>query len=212
MKKILFITSRAHGKDVPGKASKDGKFAEWKSSQAIIEKLLKGMDKLGIPYENIVTEEIEPGLEERVMRGNNASKGIDVPIYLSFHHNAHDRILTARGNEIYVNRSATKEAKAIADIIAKNLIKDFPEMPWRKEWPNRLEREANFIEIAGTKKVKPSYFGVLIEFGFMTNEEDLKLLKSPAVIKRYVGSLLYSITEICTYFEVGDFKPETRVK
>jgi len=212
MKDIIFVLDRAHGKDVPGKSSKDGKFQEWKSSEAIIQKLIKGLDKLRIPYENIVTGEIEPGLEERVIRANEAVKGCKYPVFISLHHNGHDTISTARGSEIYVNRSATKESKAIANIVAKNLKKDFPEMPWRTEWPNRLEREANFTVIAGTKKVKPSYHGVLLEFGFMTNEKDLELLRTPAVIKRYVDSLLYSITEICTHFKVGDFKPEVNIK
>ena len=212
MKDIIFILDRAHGKNVPGKSSKDGKFKEWKSSDKIVAILSEELDKINVPHINIVPEETEPGLTERVIRANKAANGYKYPVFISLHHNAHDRITTARGNEIYVSRSASLRTKEIANIIAKNLKKDFPEIPWRQEWPDRLERESDFTVIAGTSKEKPEYNGVLIEFGFMSNDEDLKLLKDEKITKRYVDSLLYSITEICTYFGVGDFKPEIRVK
>lgn len=212
MKKVIIILDRAHGEGVAGKESLDGKFKEWKASQATIEELAKGLEKLEIPYAITVEETIEPGLSERVKRANEAGRGYEVPVFISLHHNAHDRIFKARGSEIYVSRSATKESKEVARIIAENLIKDFPEMPWRKEWPDRLEREADFAVLVGTDKVKPAYHGVLVEFGFMSNEEDLKLLKSKAFMKRYAESLLYSITQICAHFGAGNFTPEIRVK
>ena len=212
MKKAIIILDRAHGEGVAGKGSLDGKFKEWEASQATIEKLAKGLEKLGIPYAVTVEETTEPGFDERVKRANDAGQGYEIPVFISLHHNAHDRLFKARGSEIYVSRSASKESKEVANIIAKNLIKDFPEMPWRKEWPDRLEREANFAVLVGTKKEKPDYHGVLVEFGFMTNEEDLKLLKSKTIMKRYAESLLYSITEICTHFGAGNFIPETRIK
>lgn len=212
MKKVIIILDRAHGEGVAGKESLDGKFKEWKASQATIEELAKGLEKLGIPYAITVEETIEPGLSERVKRANEAGNGYEIPVFISLHHNAHDRIFKARGSEIYVSRSATRESKDVARIIAENLIKDFPEMPWRKEWPDRLEREADFAVLVGTDKVKPAYHGVLVEFGFMSNEDDLKLLKSKAFMKRYAESLLYSITQICAHFGAGNFTPEIRVK
>lgn len=212
MKKVIIILDRAHGEGVAGKESLDGKFMEWKASQATIEKLAKGLEDLGIPYVVTVKETTEPGFNERVKRANEAGQGYEVPILISLHHNAHDRIFKARGSEIYVSRSASKESKEVAKIIAENLIKDFPEMPWRKEWPDRLEREADFTVLAGNDSHIPAYHGVLVEFGFMSNEEDLKLLKSKAFMKRYAESLLYAITQICAHFGAGNFTPEIRVK
>lgn len=212
MKKVIIILDRAHGEGVAGKESLDGKFKEWKASQATIEKLARGLEKLGIPYALTVEGTTEPGLLERVKRANEAGQGYEVPILISLHHNAHDRIFKARGAEIYVSRVASKESKDVARIIAENLIKDFPEMPWRKEWPDRLEREADFTVLAGNDSHIPAYHGVLVEFGFMSNEEDLKLLKSKAFMKRYAESLLYAITQICAHFGAGNFTPEIRVK
>lgn len=212
MKKVIIILDRAHGEGVAGKESLDGKFKEWKASQATIEKLAKGLEKLEIPYALTVEGTTEPGFNERVKRANEAGQGYEVPILISLHHNAHDRIFKARGSEIYVSRSASKESKEVARIIAENLIKDFPEMPWRKEWPDRLEREADFTVLAGNDSHIPAYHGVLVEFGFMSNEEDLKLLKSKAFMNRYAESLLYSITQICAHFGAGNFTPEIRVK
>lgn len=212
MKKVIIILDRAHGEGVAGKESLDGKFKEWKASQATIEKLAKGLEELGIPYALTVEGTTEPGLLERVKRANEAGQGYEVPVFISLHHNAHDRIFKARGSEIYVSRSASKESKEVAKIIAENLIKDFPEMPWRKEWPDRLEREADFTVLAGNDSHIPAYHGVLVEFGFMSNEEDLKLLKSKAFMKRYAESLLYAITQICAHFGAGNFTPEIRVK
>lgn len=212
MKKVIIILDRAHGEGVAGKESLDGKFKEWKASQATIEKLAKGLENLGIPYALTVEGTTEPGLLERVKRANEAGQGYEVPILISLHHNAHDRIFKARGSEIYVKRSAGEGSKAVARIIAESLIKDFPEMPWRKEWPDRLEREADFTVLAGNDSHIPAYHGVLVEFGFMSNEEDLKLLKSKAFMKRYAESLLYAITQICAHFGAGNFTPEIRVK
>lgn len=212
MKKVIIILDRAHGEDVAGKESLDGKFKEWQASQSTIDKLAKGLEKLGIPYAITVEETTEPGFNERVKRANEAGSDYEFPVFISLHHNAHDRIFKARGAEIYVSRSATRESKEVANIIAENLIKDFPEMPWRKEWPDRLEREANFAVLVGTDKVKPAYHGVLVEFGFMSNEDDLKLLKSKPFMKRYAESLLYSITQICAHFGAGNFTPEIRIK
>lgn len=213
MKKVIIILDRAHGEDVAGKESLDGKFKEWQASQSTIEKLAKGLEKLGIPCAITVEETTEPGFNERVKRANEAGDGYEVPVFISLHHNAHDRIFKARGSEIYVSRrTATKESKEIANIIAENLIKDFPEMPWRKEWPDRLEREADFTVLAGNDSHIPAYHGVLVEFGFMTNEEDLRLLKSKAFMKRYAESLLYAITQICAHFGAGNFTPEIRIK
>lgn len=212
MKKVIIILDRAHGEDVAGKESLDGKFKEWQASQATIEKLATGLEKLGIPYALTVEETTEPGFNERVKRANEAGQGYEVPILISLHHNAHDRIFKARGSEIYVSRTASKESKEVAKIIAENLIKDFPEIPWRKEWPDRPEREADFTVLAGNDGHIPAYHGALVEFGFMSNEEDLKLLKSKAFMKRYAESLLYSITQICAHFGAGNFTPEIRIK
>lgn len=212
MKKVIIILDRAHGEGVAGKDSLDGKFKEWKASQATIEKLARGLEKLGIPYALTVENSTEPGLLERVKRANEVGRYYDVPVFISLHHNAHDRIFKARGSEVYVKRSAGEGSKAVARIIAENLIKDFPEMPWRKEWPDRLEREADFTVLAGNDSHIPAYHGVLVEFGFMSNEEDLKLLKSKAFMKRYAESLLYAITQICAHFGAGNFTPEIRVR
>lgn len=199
-KSILFILDRAHGKNVKGKRSPDGSFIEWQSSQFIINEVKKGLRFLEIPFAETVQEETEPGLSIRVARANALSTNIDIPILLSFHHNAGG----GTGIELF---TSTKEDQSdiIAHIIGKRLIKEFPEVRFRKGNNDELDKDRDLTVIAGSKAIKPIYNAVLLEFLFMDTVKDLEMLKNRYVIGRYIEAILVAICEICVLYKFRNF-------
>jgi len=200
MKDILFILDRAHGKDVKGKRSPDGKFLEWEYSQKTINKLQLELTKLNIPWVTTVDEPTEPGLAQRVIRANKLSEKAKLPILLSFHNNAGG----GSGIEIFTN-TEENEADKIAHIIGNRLIKDFVEIKYRKSDEGNLDKDKPFVILEGTKEIKPKYHGILLEFLFMDNVKDLEMLRDEKVFNRYIECILYAIVEICHKYKYGNF-------
>lgn len=199
---ILFILDRAHGYNVSGKQSPDGSFKEWKYSDKLIDKLIRGLNKLNIPNVETVPEDYEVGLIERVKRANKYSENTKTPIFISLHNNAGG----GTGNELYIKRNPSKEEIKIANIMSNRLIKDFPDIKWRQYTYDNLYKEANYTVLTGDKNNTPIYIPILVEFLFMDHKDDILLLKDDKILKKYVDSLLYGIVEICNYFGYGNFK------
>lgn len=204
IKDILFILDRAHGKNVSGKQSPDGSFKEWEYSENVVSKLGKEMDKLGIPNDRTVIEDYEVGLIERIRRGNELAKKTNLPIFISFHNNAGG----GRGNELFLKKKPSKLEIEIGNIVANRIKNDFSDIPWRINTPDKLYKEGKFLVLYGSKKynVYPQYNGMLIEFLFMDNENDLNMLKDSKVFDKYIDTLLYSVVEICHFYKIGNFK------
>lgn len=206
MEKLLFILDRAHGKNVKGKRSPDGTHIEWEWSDAFVDSLGRDLTKLGIPWIETVPEDTEPGFTKRVRRANKFAENAETTILLSFHNNA------GRGTGLELFTSPGEdESDRIAELIAKNLIKDFPRCHWRRANKRELDKEAYFTVIAGNKYIKPVYWGVLIEFLFMDHPEDLKKLKNPVYTARFKESILYSIFMLCKKYGFSNFKREILV-
>ena len=201
MEGILFILDRGHGSDTNGKSSPDGSFKEWEYSQKTINELKRGLDDLGISWAETVTTDKDVFLTERVRIANELSKDVKHPILLSLHNNAGG----GTGNELFVKREPTQEIKDIANLFCKQMIEDFPEIRWRRSVPNIDYKEANFTIIGGNLKIKPEYIGLLPEFLFMDNENDLKLLKDEKVFNRYVSCLLSACLRVCNYYKLTNF-------
>ena len=207
MKKILFILDRAHGKGVAGKASPDGSHIEWIWSDNFIKELKPDLLALNIPFVETVTDQFEPGLTERVKRANAFSKDVEYPIMLSFHNNAGG----GTGNEIWTS-PGQDTSDIVANIIAENIIKSFPELKWRRHHPNMHGKESHFTVLAGNKNLRPEYSAVLFEWLFMDHPQDLLLLKDKKYTTKLKEVILYSIVEICKRFGYGNFQDELIVK
>lgn len=207
--KILFILDRAHGENTIGKQSPDGSFKEWKYSQRVVDAVATGLKQLSIPYATNVEGDREVGLSNRVRNANKLSKGIEHPILLSFHNNAGG----GTGNEIFTS-VGEDESDVIAHIIGKRLTKDFGDLRYRKceKGTGNLDKEKSFTVLAGSPQVKPIYSAVLIEFLFMDNPKDLKLLKDDSIFYKYIDSIIYSIVEICIHYGYGNFLSEKTIK
>lgn len=197
-KNIIIILDPAHGADVKGKRSPDGRHREFAWSRARVKSLRAILTDLG--YEVYVTTESEnePGLSKRKNFATQIRKG-EKKLFLSLHNNAAGSSgwMTTRGVEVYTTPGITK-ADICADYILGQLKKDFPEIKMRYNRDVKLERdkEAKFTVLMGA-----DYMGVLIEWLFQDNKDDVELLMDSETNRKFEGSIVDAIENINDYFK-----------
>lgn len=200
MKNIIIILDPAHGKNVSGKCSPDGSHKEYLWSRERVESLKLKLTSLG--YEVFVTTESEnePGLSKRKNFASQVRNG-ERKLLLSLHNNASGSDGTwrdKRGFAVYTTKGVT-DADICADIIFKTLKKNFPEHRARFYSHEKLgsDFEENFTVLMGS-----GYMGVLIEWLFQDNQDDVKYLRDYDCNQKFEGSLIESIEEVNNYFKV----------
>ena len=184
------ILDVAHGKDTPGKRSPDGFHEEWKWSRERVKKIVSNLRKQSMQHLDFFAPymdyDLEPGLTERVKKYNDISSNYDLSLMLSIHNNAYTNNWSAPyGIELYTSRGETLADKYATDLY-KHLKSRCPNERFRAaywldkgEFENDPDKEANFMVISGNKYVKPLYHGILLEWLFMTNKQDVDKLTSP---------------------------------
>lgn len=198
-KNIVIILDPAHGANVKGKCSPDNRHREYRWSRDRVKALVPVLTNLG--YEVYVTtdSENEPGLSKRKNFATQVRKGAK-KLLLSLHNNAagadgkwHD----ARGFSVYTTKGVTK-ADTCADIILGQFQKDFPTFKARMYKNVTLERdfEENFTVLMGA-----DYMGVLIEWLFQDNKEDVEVLTNPEMSRKFENSIVDAIETINDYFK-----------
>lgn len=197
-KNVVIILDPAHGADVKGKCSPDGRHREFAWSRARVKSLGSILTDLG--YEVYVTTESEnePGLSKRKNFATQVRKG-EKKLLLSLHNNAagdSGKWMTARGVEVYTTPGVTN-ADICADYILSQFKKDFPKIRMRYNRDVRLERdkEAKFTVLMGA-----DYMGVLIEWLFQDNKDDVELLMDSEMNRRFESSIVDAIESINDYF------------
>ena len=189
--KPIIILDPAHGFDVSGKRSPDGKIEEWQWSRNFIsklkERLIDEFFTIAIP----VREEYEIGLSNRVKRYNK----IPNAVVISFHLNAAgngSQWMSARGFEIWTSKGETKSDE-LATIVFNTVQEDFPEMKMRPNtWDPKEESmdpdwEANF------RVLMSKHPSMLIEFGFQDNKDDVDMLLDEEWQYRMVETMVKAI-------------------
>lgn len=192
--KPVIVLDPAHGMDVVGKCSPDKVHREYIWSRERCYSLEKTLtDKGYLVY--LTTKSInEPGLTKRKNFADQVAKG-HKKLFLSLHNNAagsDNKWHSASGASVYTTKGVT-EADTFADIILKNFKIDFPEIKVREYKPVPLERdfEENFTVLTGY-----DYVGVLVEWLFQDNKNDVALLLDPDMNKRFESSIIKSIEEM----------------
>lgn len=191
MKNLAIVLDAAHGEEVAGKRSPDGKFREYKWSRDIIALLTPKLKAQGyeVFQSNPTTKEI--GLTQRA----NATNAIAKPkkIFISIHANAAGSGTTwmnARGYSVYTTKGKTN-SDTLAEILMKQFKASFPELKARTDMSDGdLDTEENFTVIAKTNC--PS---VLIEWNFQDNHEDVEILMSSVYNARLVEALMVAINK-----------------
>lgn len=197
--KIVVVGDEAHGVDVLGKQSPDGKHKEWQWSREVWADVVQLLKAVGCPVELVVNGDKEPGREERVRRGNAIARKYPnhEPIFISIHNDAQKSDGTwgtARGASVWTSKGFTK-ADTYAELMLQALFRVVTETRHRTYSPTPLQRdfENDFTVLVGTKQVRPVYHGMLLEIGFQDNREDVAMLASPQFKKKIADAIVDGI-------------------
>lgn len=197
-KNLIIILDPAHGADVKGKCSPDGKHREYLWSRNRIKNLVPVLSNLGYEVYTTTDSENEPGLSKRKNFATQIRKG-ERKLLLSLHNNAAGNgtdWMSASGVEVYTTPGVT-DADMCADFILEQFKEDFPNLKMRFNRDAYLERdkESRFTVLMGN-----GYIGVLIEWLFQDNKSDVELLSDSETNRKFESSLVEAIEKINDYF------------
>lgn len=190
-RRLLPIIDFAHGSDVAGKQSPDGRHKEYLWSRKVGKMLAESLKHEGFEVAFTNTKDTEIGLSRRKEIANN----LDTPrggtkFLISLHNNAAgmgNEWCTARGFEIYTAKGQTR-SDLFATVIFEQLQEDFPTADGYKHRTDPSDgdsdKEANFTVLMGN-----NYWGVLLEWLFQDNPDDVALLEDDSVNQKLVESL-----------------------
>lgn len=191
MQKLTIILDAAHGEEVAGKRSPDGKFREYKWSRDIIADITPKLQALG--YEvfqtNPTTKEI--GLSARANVANLLKKPRKVLISLHVNAAGSGTVwMNARGFSVYTTKGKTN-SDVLAEILMRQLKANFPELKARADMSDGdLDIEEDFTVI-----FKAKCPAILVEWNFQDNKDDVEILMNPEYNSRFVNTLIKAINE-----------------
>lgn len=160
---MLAVIDRGHGKNTSGKRSFDGSLLEWEFNNDVTNRLQKYLIEYGVDVVLTAPSDIDTPLNERVRIAN----ATNADIFVSLHANGFGTNWNAaHGWEIYYSKGSEKGARLA------NCIHD-ASIPYLGLANRGIKTTTDFVVVRQTKAP-----AVLIEHGFYTNREDIKLLKS----------------------------------
>ena len=190
----LLILDSGHNEKVAGKRNEKENFYEWKFNNDMQYKIKKRAEDHGITVylTNPKPEGIdEIGLSKRATLANNywSSKNKPKSIFISLHANAFSNT-AARGTETFHANNASTSSKNFAKTLNDEVVKTMQSLD--KNAKNRGVKSQDFTVI-----YKTSMPSVLVEYGFYTNLDDLKILKN-----NQDNLTEATIKAICNYFNI----------
>ena len=197
--KYLVILDSGHAEYVEGKQAPDKSLREWTFNNEMQYKLKKALEEQGISV--FLTnpnpqKSNEMGLTRRTDLANSYWKNNSKPnaLFISIHANAYGSSFNeARGTETYVAENKGSDSKKAAKYVNDEIVKTMKSID-----PNAKDRgvkTSNFTVIY--KSTMPS---ILVEYGFYTNKDDLKILKNEK--DKLVKA---TVIAVCKYFGI-DYK------
>ena len=190
----LLILDAGHSFDTKGKCNIKENFYEWEFNHDMQYKIKARCEDLGIkvfltnPNPNKVSD---INLSTRASLANDCWLRNSKPksIFISLHANAYSDS-KARGTETYTAKNASTTSKDFAKVLNDNIVKAMKNIdPASKD---RGVKTENFTVI-----YKASMPSVLVEYGFYSNLDDLKILKNNR--NELVEA---TVKAICSYFGV----------
>ncbi|WP_309298052.1 N-acetylmuramoyl-L-alanine amidase [Cytobacillus sp. NCCP-133] len=175
------ILDAGHGYDTPGKQTPNG-MQEYEFNRAVAslaKGLLENYQNTAVYYAH--SDKRDVPLKERTDFANN----LDADCYVSIHANAYGTggWNSVGGIETFIYPSRPLEALELAQKIQRNLIN-------ATGLRDRSVKTADFHVLRETKMT-----AVLVECGFMTNQEEAALLRTPAYRKRCALAIVKAIAE-----------------
>jgi N-acetylmuramoyl-L-alanine amidase len=196
----LLILDAGHAKDTKGKNNLKENFYEWEFNNDMQYKIKSRCEDLGI---TVFLTNPNPSTVSDIALSTRASLANDYwlrkskpkSMFISLHANAFSSD-TARGTETYIAKNASTTSKNFAKVLNDNIVNTMKQIDSGAK--DRGVKTENFTVIY--KAAMPS---VLVEYGFYTNLNDLKILKNNR--DELVEA---TVKAICDYFGVA-YKVDT---
>ena len=195
----LLILDAGHSFNTKGKNNVKENFYEWEFNNDMQYKIKARCEELGIkvfltnPNPNKVSDiplSTRSNLANDYWIKNNKCKSI----FISIHANAFSNA-SARGTETYVAKNSSTTSKNFAKVLNNEIVKTMKELDPASE--DRGVKTENFTVI-----YKASMPSVLVEYGFYSNLDDLKILKNNR--SELVEA---TVKAICQFFRI-EYKKE----
>lgn len=156
-----------HDINTPGKRALDGSMREFEFNKTVALQVAVNLAH----YQNVelmFSHPLDDGVDQSLEHRTNLANQWGADAFVSIHANA--GAASARGIETYIDDTANDEVYQLARSIHDQVIvtTNHPN--------NRGIKRSNFWVLDKVNKMKTK--SVLVECGFMTNVDDLKLLKS----------------------------------
>ncbi|WP_389361567.1 N-acetylmuramoyl-L-alanine amidase [Cytobacillus spartinae] len=176
---MKIMLDAGHGYNTPGKRSPDG-FREYEFNREVacfIRDMLGDFENVTVYFAH--SDKRDVPLVERTDYANQ----LQVDCYVSIHANAHGSggWSTANGIETFVHCSRPTEALELAENVQRRLIEN-------TKLKNRGVKAADFHVLRKTNMT-----AVLVECGFMTNKEEVKLLRSDEFQKTCANAIVQAL-------------------
>ena len=190
----LLILDAGHAKNTAGKRNETENFYEWEFNNDMQYKIKARCEDLGIkvfltnPNPNKVSDlplTTRANLANDYWIKNNKCKAI----FISIHANAFSN-KSARGTETYVANNSSTASKNFAKVLNDNIVTAMKNLDSNSK--DRGVKSENFTVI-----YKASMPSVLIEYGFYSNLDDLKILKN-----NQDELVEATVKAICSYFNI----------
>lgn len=170
-----------HGYNTSGKRSPDG-MREYEFNRAVANyarSLLQGYQNVTVYFAH--SDDRDVPLQERTNRANS----LNVDVYISIHANAYGSggWTSPSGIETYVFTSRPPIATQLAQKMQRNLVAS-------TGLPDRGVKTADFHVLRATKME-----AVLAECGFMTNQNDIKLLRSEEYRRTVAEAIVKAVAD-----------------
>ena len=190
----LLILDAGHSFSTPGKRNEKEKFYEWEFNNDMQYKIKARCEDLGI---KVFLTNPNPDKVSDIPLSTRASLANDYwlrnskpkAMFISIHANAFSNA-SARGTETYVANNSSTTSKNFAKVLNNEIVKTMKELDVNAK--DRGVKSENFTVI-----YKASMPSVLIEYGFYSNLEDLKILKNNK--DELVEA---TVKAICSYFNI----------
>lgn len=196
----LLILDSGHNEYVQGKQSPDKSLKEWHFNNDMQYKIKKRAEdhriKVCLTNPNPEKKD-EIGLTKRASLANDFYKENSNlnTLFVSIHANAYgSQFNNARGTETYIASNASNNSKYAAKVVNDEIVKVMKSIDFNAK--DRGVKVENFTVIY--KVITPA---ILIEYGFYSNLDDLKILKN-----NKDDLCEATIRAICKYFKVT-YKP-----
>ena len=190
----LLILDAGHAKNTAGKRNEKENFYEWQFNNDMQYKIKSRCEDHNI---KVYLTNPNPATVSDIALGVRAKSANDYwiknnkpkSIFISLHANAYTNE-SARGTETYIAKNASTTSKSFAKVLNDNIVKAMKELDHNAK--DRGVKSENFTVI-----YKALMTSVLIEYGFYTNLDDLKILKNNK--DELVEA---TVKAICSYFNI----------